>query len=81
MFGNRSVVQEQSLRDRPRAGQFASRLASPMSFNCWGLGICGQDWPGWPGISRSDPVAGVDTWKHHQRTGGVCGSVTYLVLA
>jgi len=34
----------------------ASRLANPMSFNQRSLGICGQDWPGWPRISRSDPV-------------------------
>jgi len=32
MLGNRSVVQEKSLRDWPRTGQLASRLASPMSF-------------------------------------------------
>ena len=56
MFGNRSVVQKKFLRGWPIGQSVASRLASPMSFNDWGLGIYGQDWPGWPTVSRSDPV-------------------------
>ncbi len=39
---------KKSLRDWPRTGQLASRLASPISFNNQGLGFCWQDWPGWP---------------------------------
>ena len=52
MFGN-SVCCSKELSEGLATGwpigqPLASRLASPISFNHWGLEICGQDWPGWP---------------------------------
>ena len=48
MFGN-SVCCSKELSEGLATGwPIGQPLASPISFNHWGLEICGQDWPGWP---------------------------------
>ena len=41
-------ISEGLATDWPIGQPVASRLASPISFNLWGLGFFWQDWPGWP---------------------------------
>ena len=54
MFGNRPVVQKEISEELATGWPIGQPVASPMSFNHWGLGICGKDWPNWPRISRSE---------------------------
>ena len=75
MFENRSVIQEKSRRDWPRAGQLANPwpaawpVPSPLIIRVYGF--FGRTGPAGQGFREAVPSAGADTWKHHPRSGGI----------